>query len=210
MNLRAKGFRERGRPAGAVPYETKELSQRTLKDFEKLAVQQGSCWCIYYQRARPATRGMTPDERRERNVRDKRKLVKEDRAHAAIVYDGSKPVGWCQYGVADELPRIDAMRNYKKLGPPQGPERLWRITCFFVDKDHRGMGVAKAGLRSALESIKKKGGGVVEAYPVVSKKMLAVPEWKWFGTTGMFEHEGFEEVSPLGTSLMLMRKKVKG
>lgn len=94
------------------------------------------------------------------------------------------------------------------MGPPAGAERLWRITCFFVDRRYRRKGVAKAGLKAALTSIKERGGGVVEAYPVVSKKMAAVPEWLWFGTPGMFEKEGFREVAPLGTSLVLMRKKI--
>jgi hypothetical protein len=49
---------------------------------------------------------------------------------------------------------------------------------------------------------------VVEAYPVVSKKMAAVPEWLWFGTPSIFEKEEFRQVAPLGTSLVLMRKEV--
>src|SRR5947209_4111100 len=88
-----------------------------------------------------------------------------------------------------------------------GWPNLWRITCFFVDRDHRGRGVAKTALHAALESIKKQGGGIVEAFPVVSKKMAAVPEWRWFGTPGMFQKEGFQRDGPLGISGVLMRKR---
>jgi RimJ/RimL family protein N-acetyltransferase len=45
-----------------------------------------------------------------------------------------------------------------------------------VDRDHQGQGVAQVALRAALDSIGKKGGGIVEAYPVVSPRMAAVPE----------------------------------
>ncbi|MBI3841349.1 MAG: GNAT family N-acetyltransferase [Thaumarchaeota archaeon] len=193
-----------------MTYSTKELSLGTFKDFEKLAVKQGGCWCMYYQRPRPLARGMSTAEWRKVNEKDKRKFVREGKSHAILVYDAEMPVGWCQYGTREELPRIDAGRGYRMLGPVPGDQSLWRITCFFVDRQYRGKGVAKAGLHAALKSIKDKGGGLVEAYPVVSKKMAAVPEWRWFGTPSMFEKEGFEKVAPLGTSLLLMRKKVRG
>ena len=192
-----------------MAYTTKELGAATLDDFEKVAAKQGSCWCMYYQRPRPVGGKLTAAEWRGLNKRDKRRLIRTGRSHAILVYDKGTPVGWCQYGTSDELPRIDAGRGYRKVGRPEGEEKLWRITCFFVDRAHRGMGVAKAGLHAALDSISKRGGGVVEAYPVVSKKMLAVPEWKWFGTVGMFAKEGFVRAAPLGTSMALMRKKVR-
>lgn len=191
-----------------MAYTTRELGVQTLRDFEALAAQQGECWCMFYQRARPAGRGLTRDGRRARNREDKRALVREGRSHAILVYDGRTPVGWCQYGTADELPRIDAGRSYRKVAPPVLRDRLWRITCFFVARNHRGKGVASFALEAALESIRRRGGGIVEAYPVVSERMAAVPEWRWFGTPGMFRKAGFEDIAPLGTSGVLMRKVV--
>ena len=189
-----------------MSYTARELSPRTLPDFERLAVKQGGCWCMYYQRQSPIGRGLSSAERKRINRKDKETLVRQGRAHAILVYDGKTPVGWCQYGSKDELPRIDAGRNYRKAGPPVEAEKLWRITCFFVDRAYRGKGVAKVALKAALESIKRQGGGVVEAYPVVSRKMAAVPEWRWFGTPSMFRRERFRTVAPLGTSGVLMRK----
>lgn len=151
---------------------------------------------------------MSGTARTARNKKDKRKLVRESRSHGIIVYSGKTPVGWCQYGVKEELPRIDAGRNYRKIEPLPPDKRLWRITCFFVDKDYRSKGVAKTALRAALESIKESGGGIVEAYPVVSKKILAESQWIWFGTPGMFEREQFKPVAPLGASYLLMRKTI--
>ena len=163
---------------------------------------------MHYQRARPLSRNVPTTDRARINRNDKRTLVKQGRSHAILVYDGETPIGWCQYGSKEELPRIDAGRGYRKVGLPRGQEKLWRITCFFVDKDYRGKGVAKLALKSALDSIKKQGGGMVEAYPVVSEKMAAVAEWRWFGTPNMFRREGFRKVAPLGTSGVLMRKTI--
>ena len=161
---------------------------------------------MFYQRESPIrARG---EEWKAINRRDKEALVKKGKSHAIIVYHGETPVGWCQYGTRDELPRIDAGRGYKKIGPPKTDKRLWRITCFFVDRAFRGKGVSKFALKAALGSIKSRGGGIVEAYPVVSKKMAAVAEWRWFGTPGMFEQEGFKQVGPLGNTWVLMRKTI--
>jgi GNAT superfamily N-acetyltransferase len=191
-----------------MAYTTRELNARTLPDFEVLAAKQGECWCMFYQRPRPAGQGLSSGQRRARNRRDKAKLVRNGRSHAILVYEGELPVGWCQYGPREELPRIDAGRGYRKVGPPVDEDKVWRITCFFVDRDHRGKGIAKIALRAALESIKKRGGGIVEAFPVTSERMAAVPEWRWFGTPKMFHAEGFAKVAPLGTSGLLMRKTI--
>lgn len=191
-----------------MAFTTKELSSRTLPDFEKVAAKQGGCWCVYYQRERPV-KTKSSAEWSKVNLKDKRAFVAAGRSHSIIVYDGPTPIGWCQYGPHDELPRIDARRTYKQA-PKPGPGRLWRITCFFVDRRYRGRGVPRIALRAALASIRGRGGGVVEGYPVVSPKMLAVPEWRWFGTVGLFRRAGFKKVAPLGTSAVLMRKNVAG
>ena len=159
---------------------------------------------MYYQREKPLH--VHGEEWKKANQKDKKILVRKGKSHAILVYSGNIPVGWCQYGTKDELPRIDAGRGYKKIGPPKTDKTLWRLTCFFVDKAYRGKGVSKFALKAALKSIKDQGGGVVEAYPVVSKKMVAVPEWRWFGTPSMFEREGFKQVGPLGNTWVLMRK----
>ena len=191
-------------------YTVRELSSSTFPDFERLAVKQGGCWCMHYQRPKPVGKGLSMDERKRNNKRDKEKLVRENRAHAILVYDDTTPVGWCQYGTRDELPRIDAGRGYKKIGPPKDDKKLWRITCFFVDREYRNKGVSKFALKAALKSIREQGGGIIEAYPVVSKNMSMVAELRWFGTPGMFEREGFKQVGPLGNTWVLMRKTISG
>jgi len=48
------------------------------------------------------------------------------------------------------------------------PRADWRITCIFVDKRHRGQGVARAALETALAEIAAAGGGLVEAISEVT------------------------------------------
>ena len=193
-------------------YETRELSKETWPDFQALFRRKGewgACWCVYYQRERPPPQAeresLTLEQRAERNRIEKRKLVSDGRAHGILVYDLGRPVGWCQYGPKEEAPRIDRGRKYRKLDLGAGPGELWRITCVSVDRAYRNRGVASAALDAALNSIRKMGGGTVEAYPVTNRGALAA----WFGSASMFEKRGFRGVAPFGKSNALMRKELR-
>ncbi|EQD48440.1 GCN5-related N-acetyltransferase, partial [mine drainage metagenome] len=116
--------------------------------------------------------------------------VREGRAHAALVFDGPNAVGWCQFGPTAELPNIRSRKTYEEgLGEP--PD--WRITCFFIDRERRGEGIADFALREALHEIAHLGGGTVEAYPedVVGRKVSR--SFLCSGTLGMFEKAGFSK-----------------
>ena len=108
----------------------------------------------------------TRAERAQRNHQKKEELVMSGCAHGILVYSNAEPVGWCQYGPREELPRVDNTIRYRKLALENDSEKLWRITCFVADSKYRRRGVASAGLKGALAAIKRRGGGVVEAYPV--------------------------------------------
>ena len=199
-------------------YRTRELSQKTWPDFVRLFTQGGGwdfCWCMHFHRLRSLPkhkRFRTRPERGVRNRREKRDLVAKGRSHGILVYADGEPVGWCQYGPREELPRIDNSRRYRDLPPPAGGERLWRITCFVVHKKHRRRGVGSAALRAALEAIRKRGGGVVEAYPIARWKAGTFGNESTHGTASMFEKEGFEAVATFGrtrfSTHVLMRRTV--
>jgi GNAT superfamily N-acetyltransferase len=198
-------------------YTTKELSTNTWSDFVRL-FSQGSGWdfcqCMHFQRLRSLPKEQwlgTRAERRVRNRRRKRALVEQGSAHGILVYDQGEPVGWCQYGPREELPRIDNKRAYQGLGP-KSAKKLWRITCFAVLKAHRKRGVASAALKAALESIRRQGGGLVEAYPITRWLSRAFGNESTHGTESMFVKAGFKPVAPFGStrysSHVLMRRTV--
>ena len=155
-----------------------------------------------------------------RNRREKRELVECGRAHGILVYANREPVGWCQYGLREELTRIDGSSNYRGRHRNQSRISLWRITCFVVDKKHRGRGVATVALQAALESIKKKGGGLVEAYPLIDWGTLRLSEIRrrghapsfgnmsTHGTIPMFQKHGFRTVGPFGIANLIMRRMI--
>jgi GNAT superfamily N-acetyltransferase len=185
-------------------FTTRELSPSTWGDFEALFSRNGGvqdgCWCMYYHRARP-NRGQPDASRHAENRRDHHRLVQRGEAHGILVYADGGPVGWCQFGRTGELPRIDAGRKYRALAVARDPPPDWRISCFFVERSYRKRGVATVALEAALDSIRRRGGGVVEAYPSTHPRAVAT----WFGSVPMFARLGFTKVAPFGRSNILMR-----
>ena len=202
-------------PPKTLTLTTKELSEKTWPDLERLFTKPGIgdawwCWCTFHHSASFTPENM-PRTRagRARMNRERKKELVQKGAHGVIVYaDDGEPVGWSQYGSREELPRMDHTRSYRGISP-RSEGLIWRITCFVVDKNYRRRGVAIAALRAVLESIKNEGGGVVEAYPV--SKTDQGPGYMYAGRSSMFEKAGFKKVAHLGTGrtqTVLMRRKV--
>jgi GNAT superfamily N-acetyltransferase len=186
---------------------TKPLDTSTWADFAKLVEKHngvwGGCWCMGFH----GWELVNGERTAAGNRAAKQRRVSEGRAHAALVYDGTAAVGWCQFGLTDELPNIKLKKAYaEKL--EQLPE--WRITCFFIDKDYRGQGVAKAALEGALREIAILGGGTVESYPQEVKAGEKVSgSFLYNGTTSMFEGLGFRKQHKLGKNHWVVTKKVR-
>jgi ribosomal protein S18 acetylase RimI-like enzyme len=180
------------------------LDEATWPDFARLVERHngvwGGCWCIAFH-AEGAGRTRTAEQNRS----DKERRVREGRAHAALVFDGSACVGWCQFGSPDELPRIKRRREYV-----QGQKALpdWRITCFFVDKEYRRGGVAAAALQGALDEIAELGGGTVESYPEEVEGRSVSSSFLHNGTLSLFESHGFERFRRLGKHHWVVAKVV--
>jgi GNAT superfamily N-acetyltransferase len=186
-------------------FATKPLTATTWPQFDTLVDAHngvfGGCWCLsFHERGAP---GRTYEQRRE----EKRVLVAEGRAHAALVYDGEACVGWCQFGSPAELPEIKNKKTYTATQTAAPPP--WRITCFFVDRHHRKQGVAAAALKGALDQIAHLGGGIVEAYPEDVHGNKVSPTFLHAGTLGMFEQVGFERDRQIGKNKWVVRRRVR-
>jgi GNAT superfamily N-acetyltransferase len=132
--------------------------------------------------------------------------VRAGQAHAALVFDEQGIAqGWCQYGSADGL-RLKHDREYRKDPPP--PAR-WRITCIFVDKRHRGQGVARAGLEGALAQIAAEGGGLVEAISESTVGREAQGRFLFSATVELFEQYGFTRVRQVGKHAWIVSRDVE-
>jgi GNAT superfamily N-acetyltransferase len=167
----------------------KPLSQETWPAFARLVEKHngifGGCWCISFHLDPTGGKQARANYRSMKEAR-----VREGRAHAAMVFDGPDAVGWCQYGPTAELPNIRSRKAYEEARAPL-PD--WRVTCFFVDRERRGEGIASVALREAMRQIARLGGGTVEAYPEDYTGQKVSSSFLCSGTLGMFEKAGFRK-----------------
>ena len=159
----------------------------------------GGCWCLGFHEEGGKHGGHRRAAKEER--------VRTDRAHAAVVLDEDGVAqGWCQYGSPAELPRIKHRRVYDQDAPPL-PD--WRITCFYVDKKHRGQGIARAALAGALDQIAGAGGGLVEAISEATAGREAQGRFLYTATVELFEDHDFERVRQVGKHAWIVSRIVR-
>ena len=113
----------------------------------------GGCWCIWFHPDGPE-RGQGAEANRVL----KRSYVEAGKAHAALVLDGEEAIAWCEFGTPEELPTIHHRTQYDATSE-RDPD--WRLTCIFVDKRYRRLGITELAIRGALDLIAEAGGGVV-------------------------------------------------
>jgi GNAT superfamily N-acetyltransferase len=187
------------------PLVGRPLSSATWPAFARLVEKHngifGGCWCISFH--------LGPEEghlgaAKYRAMKEAR--VRQGRAHAALVFDGADAVGWCQFGSPAELPNIRSRKVYEE---ELGALPDWRITCFFVDRERRGDGIATVALREALRMMAEEGGGTVEAYPedVAGRKVSR--SFLCSGTLGMFEKAGFARDRKIAMHRWVVRRRLR-
>jgi hypothetical protein len=65
----------------------------------------GGCWCMAFHVK------LGKDRTPAQNRAEKELRVREGRAHAAVVFEGDRCLGWCQLGSPDELPQVKSRRR---------------------------------------------------------------------------------------------------
>ena len=187
-------------PESESAYSIRPLDASTWDAFADLVERNngvyGGCWCIAFHTAY------------QRGVSDprtlKEQLVRAGEAHAALVFEAGRVQGWCQYGGPDEL-GLKNSREYLKDPPPPAD---WRITCIFVDKRHRGQGIARAALDGALAQIAAAGGGRVEAISETVSGRDAQGRFLFSATVELFEDLGFDRVRQVGKHAWIVNRVV--
>ncbi|MGB8859547.1 MAG: GNAT family N-acetyltransferase [Ilumatobacteraceae bacterium] len=186
-----------------MTYTIRHLEAGTWELFADLVERNngifGGCWCIGFH---PECRTPGLDHRSAKEAR-----VRSGHAHAALVVDDAGLAqGWCQYGSPEELPNIKHKREYHKDAPP---EPAWRITCVYVDKHHRGQGIARAAVEGALVQIAGLGGGLVEAISETTAGREANGRFLYSATAELFEDNGFRRVRQVGKHAWVLNRQIE-
>jgi len=130
-------------------YEIRPLDPSTWDAFARLVDKHngcgfGGCWCTWFHSREGRPEG-------EKGRPWKERLVREGKAHAALVFDGDTAVAWAQYGSPEVLPRIYHRKEWEAGLTGEPPD--YRITCIFVDRDFLRKVVAAVAVRGALDLI---------------------------------------------------------
>ncbi|RKX26100.1 MAG: GNAT family N-acetyltransferase [Candidatus Zixiibacteriota bacterium] len=164
----------------------------------------GGCWCMHWRIPRGGK--MWETAKGAPNRKAFHRLVKTGKACGILAFDGDEPVGWCSFGLRSDFPRTETIKAYRRADI----DGVWSINCFYLAKEHRARGLGSLMAEAAVKAIRKRGGGMIEAYPVTltkdGKKLPAA--FSFTGPEIVFQRLGFKEIQRLSPSRPLYRLKL--
>ena len=148
------------------------------------------CWCTAWR--------ATSDEVKAVGKGSRQPLIHERVQHGTTIgllgYLDGEAVAWVS---------IAPRETYRELGGPEAKdgEKIWSLACMYIHRPLRGEGYGLALIEAARDYAKKRGGTVLEAYPVDPTS----PSYRFMGFVPAFERLGFTEVATAGSRRHVMR-----
>ncbi len=162
----------------------------TAGNFADLETLFGStysdCWCMWNRQ----TNAEFETNTYEPNRRALKKLIADGHEHGLLAYVDGQPVAWAALAPRTEYSRLQR----SPVNKPVDDKNVWSVTCFVVDRAHRGKGVAGALLAAAVKRARELGAKALEGYPVAPEAGMADTE-VWHGVESMFVDAGFTEIA---------------
>lgn len=178
------------------------LTQKLWRDFELLFGENGACggcWCMHWK-----LRGKAFSENKGEGNRQMQKSVVDAKiVPGLLAYLEGYPIGWVAIEPRGQYPKLAFSRVLK----PIDDQEVWSVTCLFVDKKHRKLGVAVELLKAAVDYAKDSGARIVEGYPVETKGD-APPVFIFTGTASAFKQAGFVEAARPGPTRPIYRYNI--
>lgn len=189
-----------------MPYTYQEINSNNWIDFETMFLKhkgvRGGCWCSYYLGYASEIQKLDRDGRKNFH----KDIVMSGLPTGIIIYEDLIPIGWAQVSNPQVIKRFNHNKIYSTTEFNHQPR--WRISCIFVDKDHRKQGLSKIVMSFAFEYIKSKGGGVLEVFPF-NYEGVDLDKFQFNGSVSFYEELGFEKVMMVSSSELLMIKEIK-
>jgi GNAT superfamily N-acetyltransferase len=179
----------------------KRLSPETWDAFAELFGEKGACagcWCMFWR----IPRKQFDSNKSAGNKKLMKALVTKGAMPGIIAFDGKTAVGWCAFAPRSEYTRLANSRILKPIDETE----VWSVSCFFIDPNYRGEGVATALLKASVKEAKKMGARVLEGYPVEPKGGKRYPPaFAWHGVPAIFRSAGFTEAARRSETRPIMR-----
>jgi len=191
-------------------FSFKEVNAGLWQEFEELFGDNGACggcWCQWWRVPRGGKLWQSIKGANAKKAT--RTLIKGNEMTGLLAFEGKRAIGWCSFGPRSAYPRLDNMKAYIRDDITDTNE-VWCINCFFIDRNYRRKGLARAMLDAAVKFIKKRKVKIIEAYPTPltkdGKKLPAA--FVYTGPLKMFEDAGFEIIKRKSHSRPLVEKKL--
>jgi GNAT superfamily N-acetyltransferase len=158
----------------------------------------GGCWCMAWR----LPRRQWHTSKGEGNRKAFRKLVMSDHQPGVLAYSGDEPVGWCAVAPRQAYVALTTSRVLK----PVDDQPVWSISCLFIKREFRRRGVSVTLLCEAVKFARRRGGKIVEGYPVVPYTSNMPAAFAWTGTLAAFTKAGFTQAARRSKARPIMRK----
>ena len=139
------------------------------------------------------------------NKRAIKRIINSGEVPGILAYAGSEPVGWCAVEPRDAYPTLARSRVLK----PVDDKPVWSVVCFFIAKAYRRKGVTVRLLEAAIKYVRKRGGKIVEGYPVEPKKGATADAFAYTGLASAFRKAGFVEILRRSPTRPIMRYYIR-
>lgn len=152
--------------------------------FESLAFPPGDpragCYCL---------ESHIPDEGSYESVSERQNLAEglilSGRMTGYLLYDGDRPVGWCNCG--DKCSYEPVCGNERFYTVDCKPGQVCILYCMDIAEGYQGRGLGTMALERFLSDYKARGYKYAEGYPFVKRDY----PWQYRGTVGQYERLGF-------------------
>jgi GNAT superfamily N-acetyltransferase len=168
-------------------------------DLEKLFGPRGcgGCWCMWWRLKRSEFGRLQG----EGNKQAFKLIVDSGDVPGILAYADGQPVAWCAVAPREVYSALERSRTLKRVDD----KLVWSVVCFFVVKSFRGKGMTGELLKAAIEYVRKRGGKIVEAYPVEPRKDKIPDIHAYTGLASTFRKAGFVEVLRRSETRPIMR-----
>ncbi len=176
------------------------LDKSRWKDFEKLFGQRGACggcWCMSWR----LSSSEFQKNKGDKNKKLIKKIVEKEGAPGILAYYENEPIGWCAVAPREKFIRLNNSKVLAKIDD----KPVWSVTCFFIHKDYRRIGLSTELLKAAIKFCKKRKAKILEAYPAEPYSSNMPAAFAWTGIPSAFVKAGFKVAERRSPKRPIMR-----
>ena len=141
----------------------------------------------------------------ETNRLAQKTLVESGCTPGLLAFIDGIPAGWIAVEPRQHYPTLERSRILKPLDDIP----VWSVTCFFVAKAFRGIGLTLSLLDAAVEHARTGGGKILEGYPVEPKTDVNYPPaFVYTGLVSAYLKTGFVEAGRRSATRPIMRRSL--